>query len=136
MPAFLLAAVSGCAAAAMLLTGHLAAPLLAGTLAAAMGAATIAAWRCPGARLGPAVGLPAAVLTIVLYFASAFGDTPRASSGLLLAAVGTAGITHWHDPARRPGPFAAIIRAAVVLLPALAAVAVALADQPKDPYAP
>lgn len=85
--------VVGCAASAtLLLTGHITAALMAGGVCAVVGPGLIVGVLRPGFSLGSAVGVPAAAFALLMYFGCAFGETPRVSCLLILAALGSVGI--------------------------------------------
>lgn len=120
-------------AVSMALTGNLGPPLICGSLCACVGPAFLVALRRPEFRLGAATTGPAWTLAGLCIVTTVYGETPWWCAGL----NALAGVMVWASGvgplARLKGWKSVLVRGALVAAPGIAAVVVALMNQP-EPY--
>lgn len=130
-PPLLLILCCICSAAVWGLTGHIQPIVAAVAVSAAAGGVVIVAWFRPALRLGGAgAGALGAMLGLFASLTCTLGDTPLAANALLAAGMIAAPLSGLTPPGARPGWVGLLCRAAMVLAPGAAAVALALANQP------
>lgn len=117
-------------AAALALTGNIRQPVMLGTMCALAGPGFIVALRRPWYHAGWSLAPAAACAPAMWFHTARFGETPIWCGVLLAASFAAVPLSAAGPLARLSGWRRWLVRVALVAAPGLAAVAVALANQP------